>query len=338
MKNKIMIVGEAWGKDEAAQRRPFVGGTGKLLRGLLRQVGIDPAETYMTNVFNLQPQPRNDIRNLCGTKPEGIKGMPFLQRSKYVLAKYEPELHRLYQEVKDVQPNLILACGATPCWALLGTEGIKKLRGAPILSNVGSTKLLPTYHPSAVARDWKLRPIVLSDLAKAKAESEFPEIRRPKREIWIEPNTDDIARFIRKYIIPSPDLSIDIETVGGKYITCIGFAPTVDRALVIPFHDSRKKGCNYWQTLSEETAAWDLVRYICGLDKNIVGQNFIYDMQRLWDVYGIPCPHASNDTMLRHHAMQPEMEKGLDFLASIYTDELKWKFMGKGGGLIKEIK
>jgi hypothetical protein len=53
-------------------------------------------------------------------------------------------------------------------------------------------------------------------------------------------------------------------------------------------------------------------------------------MTFLWKVYGIPAPKACDDTMLAHHAMQPEMEKGLGFLASLYTDEASWKSMGKG--------
>ena len=62
-------------------------------------------------------------------------------------------------------------------------------------------------------------------------------------------------------------------------------------------------------------------------DKKTVGQNFIYDMRFLWEQYGIPVKNAVDDTMLLHHALQPEMKKGLGFLASIYTDEASWKFM-----------
>jgi DNA polymerase I-like protein with 3'-5' exonuclease and polymerase domains len=73
--------------------------------------------------------------------------------------------------------------------------------------------------------------------------------------------------------------------------------------------------------------AWDLVRFLCSLDKNYIGQNFMYDMNFLWTRYGIPVPGAADDTMLMHHAMQPEMEKSLAFLGTIYTDEPQWKFM-----------
>ena len=64
------------------------------------------------------------------------------------------------------------------------------------------------------------------------------------------------------------------------------------------------------------------------MSKVSFGQNFSYDVQYLWRL-GIPVPNWGDDTMIIHHAMQPEMEKGLGFLASIYTDELAWKFMHK---------
>lgn len=331
----IFIVGESWGKDEAIEQRPFVGYTGKILRAMLHQIGVNPSETYMTNVFNLQPQPNNDIKNLCGPREEAIPDMPFLQRGKYVSAEYASELERLQREIDTIQPNVIVAAGATAAWALCHTNGIKSIRGAPLLSFDNKYKVLPTYHPSAVARDWRLRPIVISDLMKAKAESLFPEIVRPRREIWIEPTLDDIARFARKYIEPSPDLSIDIETIGTQ-ITCIGFAPTPQIALVIPFYDPRQSDGNYWRREVDEIAAWDMVRHFCSLDKAVVGQNFLYDCHFLWKQYGITVPGMTDDTMLLHHAMQPEMEKSLSFLASIYTNEAQWKFMGRGGTLTRK--
>ena len=329
----MMLVGEAWGKDEEEAGEPFVGASGRILNGMLKQVGIVRKECYLTNVFNLRPQPTNDVGNLCGPREEGIPGMPFLTAGKYVSAQYAPELQRLFAEIKRESPNVIVALGATAAWALLRTSGIRKWRGAPILSDYG--KVLPTYHPAAVMRQWQLRPIVLADLAKAVRESEFPEVNRPKRKIWVEPDLDDMTNFYYMHIKPSPALSIDIETIGDM-ITCVGFAPTIDRAICIPFFDESKPGKNYWPTFEQEREAWDYVRYFCSLKKRIVFQNGLYDMNFLWRTMGITVPHATDDTMLLHHALQPELEKGLGFLGTIYTDEAQWKFMRKNATIKKE--
>lgn len=333
--SKILICGEAWGAEEAIEGKPFVGPSGRLLRGLLYQSGIAYDECYVTNVFNLQPKPKNDIINLCGGKADGIPGYPSLQKSKYVRAEYKPELERLFREIDHERPNLILALGATAAWALLKTSGIKNIRGTPHVAGVlgRSYKVLPTYHPAAILREWALRPIVLSDLDKAKRESEYQEVRRPRREVWIAPTLSDLAKFEQEHILPSPDLSIDIET-SGRMITCVGFAPTPQVAIVIPF--VKRNGDSYWPTHEDELEAWSFVRRWCSLKKHIVGQNGLYDINFLWTEAGIPILHYEDDTMLMHHAMQPEMEKGLGFLSSVYTSEQSWKFMRKNKTIKRE--
>ena len=318
---KILLVGEAWGKEEVDTGLPFVGPSGKLLNGLLSQVGISRDECYVTNVFNFQPE-KNQLKSICGKKAKGIPGFPALNKGGYILAEYASELDRLFTEIDRERPTLIIALGATPSWALLKHPSIKSIRGAPLLTTIAGNKykVFPTYHPAAVLREWKLRPILLADLTKARREAEYPEVRRPKREVWIEPTLDDLLRFEQEHILPSPNLSIDIETAGDQ-ITCIGFAPTNSTAIVVPFYSASHPGKSYWLTVAEEVAAWNWVSRMCHLKKRIVGQNFLYDVNFLWTKYGITVPHATEDTMLLHHALQPEMEKGLGFQGSIYTDE-----------------
>lgn len=335
MQKKILICGEAYGKDEEAEGLPFVGASGRELDRMLGQVGLSRHECHLTNVFNLRPQPRNDVTNLCGPKAEGITWMPYLQRGKHVAKKYEPELHRLYAEVRDVRPNLVVAFGATAAWAFLKSSGIRQIRGAAapadeaILDRIGlpQLKILPTYHPAAVLREWKLRPIVIADLIKAKDEAEFPDVRRPQREVWIEPTLPDLWDFYQRYLHNATRISIDIETVGDQ-ITCIGFAPNPRVALVVPIFDYSRTDRNYWRTLGDELEAWRFIRKVCEHPAAKIGQNFNYDSKFLLMRYGIAVP-VTDDTMLLHHALQPEMEKGLSFLGTIYTSEASWKMMRK---------
>ena len=327
----ICIVGEAWGEKEEEVGRPFVGPSGWLLDQLLSQAGIRRSECFTTNVFNLRPRPSNDVKNLCGGRAEGIAGLPPLTQGKYVLQKYLPEIERLYEEIRREQPNVIIALGATAGWALLHSSGIKAIRGATAVTppKVSAAlgreyKVLPTYHPAAVLRQWNLRPIVAADLDKARRESLSRDYIRPRRHIWIKPTLADLERYEREFIAPTERLSADIETRQDQ-ITCIGFAPGPETAIVIPFFT--ESGASYWSR-DDELSAWAYVRR--WLQKPTVFQNGLYDINFLWSRYGIPVPGASEDTMLLHHAFQPEMEKGLGFLATIYTDEASWKFMRKG--------
>jgi len=321
----IMIVGEAWSRQDVEEGRPFTqaSGAGQVLNSILRTVGIDRRDCYLTNVFNFQPV-GNKLSSLNGPQTEAIPGYPRLANKLYVHNRYTPELERLHQEVYDQNPNVILALGATPLWALGKYMGIKKYRGTPILAHDGEHKILPTYHPSAVLRSWKLRPILIADVSKALKESTFPEVRRPQRFIHIAETIEDIETFFNKYIKDCEVLSADIETK-QETITEIGFAPTEDRALVIPFYNHDKPG-SYWATPELERQAWEWVRRLLAY-RGLVGQNFSYDLQYLWAKMKIACPVVEDDTMLLHHAMYPEMEKSLGFLGSIYTNEPSWKFM-----------
>lgn len=330
---KIAIVGEAWGEHEERQRSPFVGPSGYELTKMLTEAGIARADCYLTNVFNLRPKPSNDIENLCAAKSDAGAGaqLPPLKAGKYIRPEYLPELTRLYSELSDLRPNIIIALGNTAAWALLRNAGISKIRGAitesPVLTR---RKVLPTYHPAAILRQWDLRHVTVLDLMKAKRESEYPEIRRPKRTVFIEPSLADMEWFKTTYLDTAKMISFDIETIGDQ-IDCIGFGPSAEVAMCIPFIDKRKPNGNYWPTLGEESAAWDFTRRVLGMPQPKCGQNTLYDIHFLWRTYGMFPTNYTDDTMLLHHALHPESEKGLGFLGSVYTDEASWKLMRTRG-------
>lgn len=358
----IVVVGEAKGAEEHRINSSFVGASGVELLRLLNEAGIinlssndkgligdyyrrgDPRsidsiwklhpEVYRTNVFQIHP-PGNRLEWFCGAKSDGIPSYPALLAGKYVRREFEPELDRLADEILARDPNLILALGNTALWALCGRTGVGKLRGTTHYTThcVTGYKLLPTYHPAALFREWSNRPTTVIDLIKAKREAEFPEVRRPKCEIWIEPTLGDIDEFFTKYVRTGCDLlSVDIETSGSR-ITCIGFAPSAERALVIPLDDPRTKGGSYWPTKQDESRAWQHIRNIL-IDGSIpkLFQNGMYDIAFLLRSYGIGVRGSAHDTMLLQHALQPEALKGLGYLGSLYTDFGAWKSDRKHAG------
>ncbi len=322
----IVILGEFWGEQEERTGRPFEGPTGSLLFGMLKQAGISRHDCHFTNVFNERPS-GNRVEAFCGPKSTAIPNFarPVIP-GKFVQIEHLHHLERLEEELARVRPNVVIALGNVAFWAMTKKTGIKKYRGAPIYSHDEKYKGIPTWGPASVQRQWELRPIVLADLTKAKTQSAFPDIRRPVRYLYLEPTLKDIAKFYKDFLEDAPYVSLDIETKGGT-ITEVGVG-TPKHTIVIPFYDRSREDGNYWSTLADERSAWEWVRIICR-EKPLIGQNFAYDMQYLWRTMGIPCPKFLGDTMLMHHSLQPELEKGLGFLASIYTDEPSWKFMRK---------
>ena len=324
MTSNICIVGEAWGEQEERQRTPFVGPAGWQLTHMLEEASIRRADCYLTNVFNLRPK-NNDIETLCSSERSG--GFTALRAGKYLRAEYHSEVLRLHRELRDLKPNITILMGNTAAWALLGNSGISKIRGTVCYSTFLSwLKCLPTYHPAAILRQWNLKPVTVLDLIKAKAEAEFPEIRRPQRTVYIEPTFADLDWYYKEHLEHAKQIIFDIET-RGQQITCIGFAPDHLSAIVIPFTDDRAANGSYWPTGEDENRAWAYVRHVLSSSQPKVAQNGLYDINFLWRAYGIAVNNFEEDTMLLHHALQPESEKGLGFLGSVYTNEASWKIM-----------
>lgn len=355
MTKPIFILGEAKGAEEHRINSSFVGASGVELLRLLdaaKVIRLSPSdkgfisdyyrrgdprsiesiwrlhpEVHRSNVFQIHP-PGNRLEWFCGPKSEGIPSYGALVPGKYVRREFEPELDRLANEILGIDPNLIIGLGNTALWALTGRTGVGKLRGTTMVTThcVSGYKLLPTYHPAAIFRQWELRPTVIIDLGKARREATFGDVRRPHCEIWIEPTLEDIHEFFTTHVRQRCDLlSVDIET-SGTFITCIGFASSDQRAIVIPFDDPRSTSGSYWPSRDAERRAWNLVRGIL-LDGSIpkLFQNGLYDLAFLWKQYGIGVRGCVHDTMLLSHALQPESLKGLGYLGSIYTDHGSWK-------------
>lgn len=323
---KLAIVGEAPSEGDVRLGKLFSSSAGKELRVLLAQVGIDLDSCSLLNVFDAPP-PRGNLENFMGKKVDCGKGykLPPIKQGKYVLPQYTHNIERVRAELAASKCNLVLALGNVACWAVLGTAGVGKLRGT-VTSSADGIKVIPTYSPSALLRQWELRPIILADLDKVSREMNFPEISPRTWELWIDPTLDDLETYFDSKLKHASHIAYDIETGGGQ-ISCIGFAPDPTTALVVPFTDKRKANYSYWSTPEEERLAWNFVARCLELPSAKITQNGLYDMQWLWKKVGLTPKGELHDTMLMHHALYPELEKGLGFLGSVYTNTPAWKLM-----------
>lgn len=303
-----------------------------------------------TNVFNFRPQ-ENSIPSLCSPKgmmPPGYD-WPHMEQGKYVRPEYLPEVQRLYEEIAQCAPNLVVAMGATACWALLRTTAIGSIRGTTTVVGTGvlaGVKVLPIYHPASVLYRWSQRPIVVADLMKAHREGQYPEVRRPQRRIVVNPNLQQVIDWIEEALkMKPPLLACDTET-SLNMIDTIGFAYSRDEAFVCqvgphrvkrgqsyytvwPQRDGERR-VSYWSP-EEEHVFWLTVRRLLESPIPKLFQNGVYDLQYLLRM-GLRPQNVREDSMLLHHALFPELPKGLGFLGSIYTDEPAWKLMRRGAG------
>ena len=127
----VMIIGEAPGSKEEELGKPFVGRSGKLLDELLQNAGIDiNIDVYFCNVVKCRPP-----NNRRPTKTEIKENLPWL-----------------YQQIKLVNPQVLVLVGATALDAVLKIKSpISILRGK--WNNWEGRLVMPVFHPSYLLRN-----------------------------------------------------------------------------------------------------------------------------------------------------------------------------------------
>ena len=293
-------------------------------------IGVNLDDCYKANVFSRQPN-ANALALYGTSQPSVVSrslGPLTVNPITFLADEHLHELERVRGEIASVNPHVLIALGNTATWALGLGQGIAALRGSvhtvtlPGMSR--PLKVLPTYHPAAILRQWDLRVIALADLEKAHVESASPHFAFDNSELWINPTLDDLEEFDSRFMARTQTCACDIETKRGQ-ITCISFAPSVDHSLAIPFWIEGP--CpNYWTTPADEHRAWGYVKRWMEDERLVkVFQNGLYDLQYL-QAHCTPRACVA-DTMLQHHSLFSELQKGLGFLGSVYANVPSWKFM-----------
>ncbi|MHA1409753.1 MAG: uracil-DNA glycosylase [Candidatus Odinarchaeia archaeon] len=140
---KIMLVGQAPGREEDLTGRPFVGRSGKLLTEALNKIELKRKNVFITSVNKCYPP-----KNRPPTITEINACLPFLNA-----------------QIEVIQPKLIILLGRVAVNALLNTsESLKKLHGRLIKKN--NLLFLPTYHPAAILRNIYSFDEFVADLEK----------------------------------------------------------------------------------------------------------------------------------------------------------------------------
>ncbi len=133
---ELMFIGEAPGADEDAQGEPFVGRAGQLLTKIIETMGFKREQVYIANVMKSRPDmPKGAPGNRPPTPEEMAHCLPFL-----------------IEQIRIIQPKVLVALGATAVEGLLGTRGtMRDLRGK--WHSFEETPLMITYHPSYLLRN-----------------------------------------------------------------------------------------------------------------------------------------------------------------------------------------
>ncbi len=139
----LMFIGEAPGREEDVQGRPFVGDAGKLLTRLIEKMGFAREQVYIGNIVKCRPpqnrDPEEDEIRTC---------LPFIE-----------------QQVEIISPKIIVSLGRISAQTLVATKiPISRLRGS--FFEFKGVPLMPTFHPAYLLRNPKDKWLVWEDAQK----------------------------------------------------------------------------------------------------------------------------------------------------------------------------
>ena len=137
---RVMLVGEAPGKNEDLKGEPFVGAAGQLLNELLAHAGLQREDVYIANVLKCRPPNNRD------PEPGEIETCtPFLR-----------------EQIRVIKPEVLVTLGNFSTKFVLRTEvGITRLHGR--VQQAGRFAVLPIFHPAAAIYDRTKRDALFAD-------------------------------------------------------------------------------------------------------------------------------------------------------------------------------
>jgi uracil-DNA glycosylase len=318
--NGVGVVVEALGEHEALQGWPLKGPAGTQFNHILKRAGLQrEAFSFIDNVLHCRP-PANKLA-----------GMPYEAQAIKQCSTW------LDDTIERNQPRAIVAMGGIPLKRMASVSGgITRNRGF-IFEGANNIPVVGTFHPSYLLPRKKEKSsakytwVVIMDIRKAL------RVAAGKRDMFpqsylLDPSLDRAIQFMNQLVNEpgSPYLAWDLETLyklkqkneqklvleDKQVITRISFAFRPGFAMTVPH---------------EEPYLSRVIRPLMAMNVPKVGHNShgfdepIVLFQEGWEVNGV-----LHDNMDAFHTLQPNLERNLEFVASLMTDHLKpWKHLSQ---------
>ncbi|MBU0612193.1 uracil-DNA glycosylase [Patescibacteria group bacterium] len=144
---KIVFIGEAPGKSEDEQGRPFVGAAGKFLAEMLESIGLKREEIYITNIVKYRPPNNRDP----------------LPEEKDACREW------LIEELNFINPKLVVFLGRHSMNDFFPAEKISAIHGKLLIkkfNKIETKYFLPLYHPAAALYNGGMRETLTEDFKK----------------------------------------------------------------------------------------------------------------------------------------------------------------------------
>lgn len=220
--------------------------------------------------------------------------------------------------------NVVLALGEDAAQACIPAwEGNVLDRRGYVFEGLGGVKVVPSVHPEHAAKVWVPWRLLLSyDIQRIKEQNASPRLERPRRDVEVVTSEAGARRAVEE-LREAGRVAGDIEIDGAQRVSCVGFAPSPDRAIVFPA-----------RFLLE-------ARRVLDSGVRTIWQNGQFDLHFLLTREGIRVAGELDDTLIAWHACYPELagasqdasgkkknkttRKSLAFFGSLFTLDAWWK-------------
>lgn len=289
---RIMLIGEAPGREEDAKGKVFVGDAGKMLKSILEVFNLDEEQdVYITNPVKCHP-------------PSNIK--PRVSHIESCAFKY------LVEEIKAIHPRLIICMGDTAAKTMMQSNPIKiaELRRNifytqhPYISDI---PFIVTYHPAAVFYNPELLEFISKDFEYALQILHNKIKPDRKRNSYIKVSSLDEIEELQSAKIINLDLETD------------GLNPFIKGKEILSFQISTAEGIGYYLDWTEENK-YQLKKFLSRFNGTLNGHNIKFDLKWLWVKAGIKWTGKVNDTLQNIHLLNENFpNKSLDVVATTFT-------------------
>lgn len=139
---EIVFIGEAPGKNEDEQGKPFVGAAGKFLNEMLAMIGLQRQDIYITNIVKYRPPNNRDP-----LPDEKAESMPYLEA-----------------QLEAIKPKVVITLGRHSMNCFLPDLSISQVHGQP--KRFKGQVYLPLFHPAAALYNGGMRQTLIDDFIK----------------------------------------------------------------------------------------------------------------------------------------------------------------------------
>lgn len=301
---KLFVIGEAPGKTEAAQGKPFIGASGRILRRLLTHLNGGTLDGIAVgNVCRCLPlDDKSSIRS--PTLEEATKCRSFLLK-----------------EIERLKPKQILLVGKTPLWALAEDPNtghhfhqdskIFTARGIDLVVKTPNGDRYPaicTLHPAYLLRNPKDAGIFEEDIRKIflRLRKDYPDYSKRGKPAAVLDTLPKVKKYLKKLLkLKKKDIvALDFETKGvnrlNVQLLTVGFAHGPNRGYVIPYQHKESP----WTGEEFKRLKKMLTRFFQTYDCTLVAHNLKFETNVIKDVFGVSIHDKMVEcTMLRAHQL-----------------------------------